>query len=351
MLARAARRTIAAQRAAITACRAGQSPPAFLLACVRRPLATVRLEEEGHHVVDIDGYAADRGPPGQRHAAIASSSTTAGAGGDPPRHESPEGTQPDGYSNNEEGISLDESPFHRARQHPQGGDNRSGEHSSRGGREERVRGWGGRIATRAGGGSSKSRGRPRNNSSIEYVVLLGELKRTGNWISAIDEYKKASEAPGFCRVMYNATIATLSRSPRWRVALSVYQEMKEAGHTPDAYSFNAAIQACVHGREEALAFDLFAEMPAAGVTPDAFTYNHLISSCGAAGKWETALQLVQDMDKSGLRVNSMTYNATIVACGNAGKPEVAVGLLDEMREKGVQVTEGSFRWVKLTSFP
>lgn len=349
MLASAARRTIAAQRAAITAGRARQSPPAFLQACVQRHLSTSGGVAEGNHMTNVERYAADREPlvGQQQHAAIVASSSTvvASAGGDVARHQSPEDTQPGVYTNRD-GPLTDDSPLHQARRNPQGGETRSGgERPSRGrGRGERgVTERYGRGTSDAGGGRLGNRGAPRNNPSKEYLAQLAELKKTGNWIKAIDMYKQASEAPEFCRVMYNATIATLSRSPRWRVALSIFQEMREAGHAPDAYSFNAAIQACVHGREADLAFEFFGEMPAAGVAPDAFTYNHLIGSCGAAGKWETALELVQEMETNGLRVSSMTYNAAIVACGNAGQPDVAVGLLSEMRGKGVQVTEGSFR--------
>lgn len=82
-----------------------------------------------------------------------------------------------------------------------------------------------------------------NDPSKQYVALLGELKRSGNWIEAISKYKKFSREPDFSRVMFNATISMLSRSPRWRVALSVLEEMRDAGYPPDAYTFNSAIQA------------------------------------------------------------------------------------------------------------
>lgn len=200
--------------------------------------------------------------------------------------------------------------------------------------------------------------------SGQYAEAMNELKRTGNWIEIIEMYKQATSddaaAPDdnasensdgvrgtislrFNRIIYNSTIAALARSPRWQVSLSVLQEMRDVARvTPDTFTFNAALLACVHGRQGKLAFALFREMREADIVPDRFTYSHLVVVCGQEGKWKEALSLVEEMKAAGLRPNCVTYNAIIVAYGNAGEPERALGVLETMREEGVQVSEGSY---------
>ncbi|CAM9279727.1 unnamed protein product [Scytosiphon promiscuus] len=171
------------------------------------------------------------------------------------------------------------------------------------------------------------------------------MRRTGNWNGVIKAYQQASddESVEFTSGMLNITIAALSRSPKWQVSLSILQEMREARKlTPDTYTFNAALMACVHGRQGKLAFALVREMREVGASPDSFTYSHLISVCGHEGEWQKALSLIEEMTEAGIRPNCVAYNAVIVACGNAGEADRAVSILDRMREAGVHVTEGSY---------
>lgn len=230
---------------------------------------------------------------------------------------------------------------------------RGGNYSRRGGRgsgggDWRGR-WGGRPSqhsrgtARGAGFANGEQSEGHTSPSRQYAAAVGELRRTGNWIGIIEMYKQACGDLDVNRVMYNSTIAALARSPRWQVALSVLQEMRDAANvTPDTFTFNAALMACVHGRQGKLALALFREMREAEIAPDRFTYTHLVVVCGHEGKWEAALSLVEEMKAAGLRPNCVTYNAIIVAYGNAGEPERAVGVLETMREEEVQVSEGSW---------
>lgn len=195
------------------------------------------------------------------------------------------------------------------------------------------------------------RGADRNGNGMSqawaYSERMGVLRRTGDWMGAIEMYKRACDddqrVRPVNRIMYNSTLAALARSPKWRVALSILQEMRDADDVaPDTYTFNAALMACVHGRQGELAWALLGEMRGAGIAPDVFTFSHLAAVCGQEGKWEDALSLVHEMKRAGLRPNCVTYNSVIVALGNGGEPDRAVEVLDTMREEGVQISEGSY---------
>lgn len=75
----------------------------------------------------------------------------------------------------------------------------------------------------------------------EYVHLMTELKASSNWLRVIEVYKQAAADDELTLVMYNSTIGALARSPHWRVALSIFQEMRDGGITPDRFTFNSAI--------------------------------------------------------------------------------------------------------------
>ncbi|CAM9836581.1 unnamed protein product [Ectocarpus sp. 4 AP-2014] len=218
---------------------------------------------------------------------------------------------------------------------------REDDNSSRGGRARRGRRSGKRYG-RGGGGGGESRGKTRTG---QFIAEMQELKRTGDWIGIIDMYKQACDDENVTlnRVMINTTVAALARSPRWQVSLSILQEMRDAATiTPDAYTFNAALMACAHGRQDRLAFALLGEMREAGIKPDSFTFTHLATVCGHKGEWERAFSLIEEMRGAGIRPYCVAYNAVIVACGNAGEHARAVGVLEQMREEGVQLTEGTY---------
>lgn len=219
---------------------------------------------------------------------------------------------------------------------------REDDHSSRGGRGRRGPRSGRMFGRGGGGGGRRSRGETRTG---QFIAEVRELKRTGDWIGIIDMYKQACDDEDIQvnRVMINTTVAALARSPRWQVSLSILQEMRDAATlTPDAYTFNAALMACAHGRQDRLAFALLGEMREAGIKPDGFTFSHLATVCGHEGKWERAFSLIEEMRAEGIRPNCVAYNAVIVACGNAGEHARAVGVLEQMREEGVQLTEGTY---------
>lgn len=114
--------------------------------------------------------------------------------------------------------------------------------------------WRREVADRRGGGRrSFKRDVVRKNSGSdiqeglwdlkerEYVHLMTELKASSNWLRVIEVYKQAAADDELTLVMYNSTIGALARSPHWRVALSILQEMRDGGLTPDRFTFNSAI--------------------------------------------------------------------------------------------------------------
>ena len=143
-------------------------------------------------------------------------------------------------NSNSSGVPDAQAPSTNYRQRSE---RRRNDYSRREGEEGRT---GGQRSYRRNRGNGDSDSAPVKESwdstEREYVHLIMELKASRGWARAIDTYKQASDKGGLTRVMYNATVSALARSPQWRMALSVFHEMRDAGHMPDAYTFNAVIQ-------------------------------------------------------------------------------------------------------------
>ena len=69
------------------------------------------------------------------------------------------------------------------------------------------------------------------------------------------------------------------------------------------------------------ALTLLQEMKDSGITPDTITFSAAISACEKAGgndAMTNALTLLQEMKDSGIKPNTITYKAAISACEKEG---------------------------------
>ena len=66
-------------------------------------------------------------------------------------------------------------------------------------------------------------------------------------------------------VMYNLVMTGYKKKRLWQPVFQVLQQMQEAGHTPDAVSFNILIDACGKAQELQRAFEFYHEMRRSGL--------------------------------------------------------------------------------------
>lgn len=64
---------------------------------------------------------------------------------------------------------------------------------------------------------------------------------------------------------------------------------------------------------------LFNQMEEAGLSPNIRTYNSLANVLGSCGEWERAVGLLGDMRERGLSPDVVTYSSLITACERAGQ--------------------------------
>ena len=116
-------------------------------------------------------------------------------------------------------------------------------------------------------------------------------------------------------------ISALGRSRQWERALSLLDEMRECGVTPNAISFSAAISACENGGKWERSLSLLDEMRERGVRPDVVTYTALMQALAASGCVEEGFALLRDFEAAGLADTPDSYSAhrtLLQACRASG---------------------------------
>eukprot|EP00903_Cladosiphon_okamuranus_P014669 g13597.t1 len=111
------------------------------------------------------------------------------------------------------------------------------------------------------------------------------------------------------------------RAGKWREAAGLIEEMQtEAGITPNAMTYNAAIAACRKGNQPKKVMALLEEMKVRGIAPNAASFSVAMSSLGDAGHSKGPVALFREMDRAGVELEAMCSTAVLSACAGGNKP-------------------------------
>lgn len=186
---------------------------------------------------------------------------------------------------------------------------------------------------------SASAGLPRKpEEGKRFVREMKRLGDTGNWRGALS-LLRAAETDGRAvnKIMYNATIAALSRSARWKDAISILRSMKANGVERDVKGYSAAMVACREAGEWERAIALLADMKEERITPNLPTFCVALSACSKRGQWRNALSILEvDMASAGVSPSLQTWQIVLDACAVAGVGDEAAALLPRIRKSGIE---------------
>ena len=87
---------------------------------------------------------------------------------------------------------------------------------------------------------------------------------------------------------------------------------------------------------------LLDEMRGKGVSPDVISFSEAISACEKGGQWERALSLLDEMRGSGVSPDVMCFSAAILSCAKASQPGVAMQLFDQLEASQLQADQVIF---------
>ena len=129
--------------------------------------------------------------------------------------------------------------------------------------------------------------------------------------------------------------------PPWQQALSLLDEMVEAGVAPDTVSYTTAISACAAAGHLEAAREVYKAMREAGVVPNRPTYASLLKACARNKRWREALELLEEMEAAGkedpdLVPDTIIYNGVIDACRAGNRSKEAERVFRRMRQQQQQ---------------
>ena len=151
---------------------------------------------------------------------------------------------------------------------------------------------------------------------------------------------------------YNSALTAMAGAGRWRHALLLLAEMKEARVKPTLISCNLALSACAKAseRDPAAAGDAALELLSSMGTrfrlkPDTVSYSSAIAALSRTGNWERVFGVIGAVhpDATGGSLNSFSWSSAIAACERAGDWQKGVALFNGLRQStDVPLTEGVY---------
>ena len=72
--------------------------------------------------------------------------------------------------------------------------------------------------------------------------------------------------------------------------------MAARGAAPDTVAYTAVMDCCGKAGQWEVALSLLQEMKDAGPVPDRMTYNTAMDACAKGGQWQRALEILQGME-------------------------------------------------------
>ncbi|XP_024521966.1 pentatricopeptide repeat-containing protein At2g27610-like isoform X1 [Selaginella moellendorffii] len=172
----------------------------------------------------------------------------------------------------------------------------------------------------------------------------------------VDMYAKCGSLEDACRVFqqmkshdvvsWNAIIMSYAQSDRGETALRLFAQMLEAGFTPNARTFVAALQACgeLAGKEgrcvEGKAvktwclergMEIHSQVVSSGQTCDIILANKLADMYAKCGSLQDAYRVFERMPLHDV----VSYNVMLFGYADVNEGDLALELYDRLQEKGV----------------
>ncbi|KAI3929828.1 hypothetical protein MKX01_025996 [Papaver californicum] len=220
---------------------------------------------------------------------------------------------------------------------------------------------------------------------IKVYVRIGDLssarklfdempeRNTASWNTLIDGYSKLGEVdsatslfsqmPARDLISWTTIITCYARNKRYREAIQVFKDMKNAGFSPDEVTMATVISACAHigalelGKElhryimnNGFCLDvyigsalidmyskcgnldrslvIFFKLPEKNL----FCWNSIIEGLAVHGYGEAALDMFRRMEREKIKPNEVTFISVLSACTHSG-------LVEEAREIFVSMTQ------------
>ncbi|KAJ0971275.1 hypothetical protein J5N97_019234 [Dioscorea zingiberensis] len=158
-----------------------------------------------------------------------------------------------------------------------------------------------------------------------------------NAMKVLDEMLQRKHTPE--NFTYNAAIDAFCSAGLVSEARELFEFMRTRGSTissPTAKTYSIMIVALAKADQMEECFRLLADMIECGCLPDVSTYKDLIEGLCLAGKIDDAYKVLEEMGHKGYPADILTYNCFLNVLCNLKRPEEAMRLCERMIELGCE---------------
>ena len=187
--------------------------------------------------------------------------------------------------------------------------------------------------------------------SAEEKLKLGVSIASMGFLKNIEEYgnaRMARRAVGILSKMpayrempkqehYTAAIWACENSDQFKLAMSVFAEMKDAGIARVTRTYEGLISVAEKTKNWKAAIDLFDEMMREGVTGSTEACNSCIWAAEQGGRYDLSLKMLATMEEKDIPRNIATYAACAYSCEKAGEGNTSLHVMELMRAEGYEI--------------
>jgi pentatricopeptide repeat protein len=174
-------------------------------------------------------------------------------------------------------------------------------------------------------------------TTITHTAMLSAYEKCGEWRRAVSLLQQLREAGSPPETHYNVAMSACGKAGEWREAETLLALMREDGATPSSVTFSVLIAAYGRGDREDKANISFKEMLDAGLKPDDYTFVGLMLAPATRGDLATCMEIKRFMkNKHGVEPTVHVWNECVRAADACAAYETAVDIYQDMVKAGVE---------------
>ena len=181
----------------------------------------------------------------------------------------------------------------------------------------------------------------RLDTSIASCGFLKNIEEYGNARMARRAVGILSKMPSYREMPkqehYTAAIWACENSDQYKLAMSVFAEMKDVGVGRITRTYEGLISVAEKTKNWEAAIKLFEEMKREGIKGSTDAYNSCIWAAEQGGRHDISLKMLDDMEKNDVARNLATYAACTYSCEKAGEGAIALHVMELMKAEGYEI--------------
>ncbi|KAK3275381.1 hypothetical protein CYMTET_16488 [Cymbomonas tetramitiformis] len=181
-------------------------------------------------------------------------------------------------------------------------------------------------------------------TAFSFCTMISACGDVGDYSLGLELYKQFRKRPHLqpTKEVFTCAIHMCAQDGKIKRAEKIFNDMLEAGLSPDGLVFAALMDVAARRGQVDKAFDYLEKMRELDVTPTMEVYSTLVGICTRSGLPGRAAEIYQEVQEKGLVITEDMYNAVADSYGKSFQLGRALSVLQEMHDAGVPPSEVTY---------